>query len=277
MQLIDLAIHPIKSCGSTHLAEAAVTPRGLAHDRRWMLIDEEGRFVTGRECPTLVLIQPSVSTAASGAVTLKLQAPGRADLVVQMPGPDATRLAVTLWKEAVEVCLVSSEADQWLTQFLGKPVRLVYQADHCHRAIDHAVGATAEDESNLADGYPLLAIGTASLDALNARLAEPVTMRRFRPNLVIETSAAFEEDSWERVTINGVVFRGVKACARCIFTTVDPVTGEMATDREPLRTLTKMRFSPERRGVLFGMNWIPELEPGMPAPIIRTGSVCHFG
>lgn len=246
--LSAIAIHPVKSCAPLALDAAAVEPRGLAHDRRWMVVDPDGRFLTGRQLPALVRI--AARPAGDGIV---LSAPGQADLAVARPAPHAPRLPVVVWRDTVDAACTAPAADAWLSRALGRPVRLVHMDDAARRPVspDHAAPG---DEVSFADGYPLLLIGQSSLDALNARLASPLPMARFRPNLVVAGAPPHAEDGWRRIRIGTIAFDLPKPCTRCVFTTVDVASGTFDPSGEPLQTLKGYRRTPS--GVTFGMNLI---------------------
>jgi uncharacterized protein YcbX len=246
--LSALAIHPVKSCAPLALQTAQVEPRGLAGDRRWMVVDPDGRFLTGRQLPRMVLLVARPADAG-----LELEAPGRPPLRVPAAAADAPRRRVTVWKDAVDAACAPAAADAWLSDFLGRPVHLVAMDAPARRAVDPD-RARPGDEVSFADGFPVLLVGQASLDALNARLAKPVPMSRFRPNLVVAGAPAHAEDGWRRIRIGGVEFELVKDCTRCVFTTVDAEQGAFDPDGEPLRTLVGYRRGPA--GVTFGRNLI---------------------
>lgn len=246
--LQELYLYPIKSTHAVSVQEAAVEARGLAHDRRWMLVDADGRFLSQRELPALVRVQAYVVPAG-----LRITAPGTAPLEVARPAAEAPRLAVRIWKNTVEAALAEAPAHAWFSRVLGRPCRLVFMDEAARRPVDptYAVG---DDYVSFADGYPLLLTTQASLEALNARLATPVPMNRFRPNVVISGVGAFAEDGWQRIRIGAVTFHVVKPCARCAITTTDQQTGAVGV--EPLRTLATFR---RRDGkVYFGQNLIPQ-------------------
>ena len=162
------------------------------------------------------------------------------------------------------------EAAAWVSEFIGKPTRLVQVPVERARTTASGYGKD-DDKVAFADGFPLLLIGQASLDDLSQRIGRPMEMLRFRPNLVIEGSEAFAEDGWKRVRIGDVELRVVKSCSRCILTTIDPQTGERSADREPLTTLKTYR---EQDGdVMFGQNLVSDgagrLEVGMPLTILE--------
>lgn len=256
--LSQIFIHPIKSTRALSLTQARVEPMGLEHDRRWMLIRPDGSFITGRESPSLVLVS-AVPTEGG----LQLAAPGLPELRVQAPPADAPRQEVTIWSDRCSAARVGEAADRWFSQYLGEPVTLVYVDARMERPVDPKY-AGPEDRVGFPDGFPLLLLSRASLEALNARLPQPVTVEHFRPNLVVEGCEPFAEDGWKRLRVGSVELEVVKPCARCVFTTVDPQTGEKAKNGEPLRTLTGFRRMNGK--VMFGQNVLVR-RPGM----IRVG------
>ncbi|MGN6111646.1 MAG: MOSC domain-containing protein [Luteimonas sp.] len=253
MRLGGLYRYPVKSCAPLPAAAAAVEARGLAHDRRWMVVDPAGGCITGRELPRLTLVR--AEPAADGA--LSLQAPGMAPLRVAAPAGDA-RLPVTVWKSDVLARPCDAAADAWLSAFLGCPVRLVHMDAGVHRPMTSS-HAQPGDEVSFADAYPMLLVTRAAVDLLNTKLARPVSVLRFRPNFVVDGAPAHAEDAWSRIRVGEVEFEVGKACVRCVFTTVDPERGERDPGGEPLRTLVGYRRGPE--GVTFGRNLIPR-SPG---------------
>lgn len=255
MRLSALYRYPLKSAAGLSVDALEIEPRGPRHDRRWIVVDAEGRFVTARQTAEMVLIR--AEPLGDG---LRLSVPGLPAIDVAVPAADAPRQRITVWKDTVEASIATPEADAWLSAFLQRPVRLAYMDEHARRAVDPAY-AQPGDEVSFADGYPLLVISQAALDGLNARLtaegAAPVTMAHFRPNLVVDGVAAHAEDDWRRVRIGEVEFDAVKPCTRCVFTTVDPALGRRRDDGQPLHLLKEYRRTPA--GVTFGMNLIPRL------------------
>lgn len=248
MFLSAIHIYPVKSTAGLDLASALVEPRGFRDDRRWMVVDAQGCFVTGRQLPRMVLIRANPNAAG-----LRLEAPGMPALDVAMPPGDVERIPVRVWDDVVDAARANPLVDAWLSDFLGQPLRLVAMDTASTRAAEQLPGIDTADVS-FADGFPFLAISQASLDQLNTKLAAPITMRRFRPNLVIAGCAPHAEDGWRRISIGAIDFDVVKTCTRCVFTTVDPERGERDPGGEPLRTLKDYRRSPE--GITFGMNLI---------------------
>jgi uncharacterized protein YcbX len=259
-QVTAVHVHPVKSLRATSVREAVVEPWGLTGDRRWMLVDARTlKAVTQREQPRLAL----VTALLHGEGGLRLSAPGHSPLDVPVPPPGPLETA-QLFSDKVEVLPAGSAADAWFRTYLGTAVRLVHLDEPgVRRPVDSEFAHPGETVS-LADGFPLLLTATASLDALNALIAAgdlaaegPVPMNRFRPNVVVDGTAAWAEDGWRRVRIGDVHFRVPKACGRCVVTTTDQATG--VRGKEPLHSLGRHRNAGAH--LLFGQNLIPE-HPG---------------
>ncbi len=241
--LSEVLSYPLKSGVGIGCFEASIEARGVAGDRRWMVVTPEGAFLTGRTLPGMVRLRAEV---VGGDLLLTLDG---AQKVVPCPPSTGPRMPVTVWDDTVSALLAPD--DGWLSAWLGVDCRLVYMDDTLRRPVDPDY-ATGDDITSFADGFPVLLISQASLDDLNSRLTRPVTMAHFRPNLVASGCEAFAEDGWSRLRIGTAEFALVKRCARCIFTTVDPVTGVRDADGEPLATLAGYRRSDQ--GVMFGQN-----------------------
>lgn len=246
--LAEIFIHPVKSCAPLGVARAVVQARGLEHDRRWMLVDTDGRFVTARQLPRLLLVK-----AQAGDEGLRVEAPGMPGLQVRSEGL-ANRLPVTVWKSELAALAAGPEADAWFSEFLGQPVRLVHMGPGVVRKATSS-HARPGDEVSFADAMPLLLVSRASLEALNERLQHPIDIRRFRPNLVIDGVAAHAEDNWTHVRIGELTFDVAKPCTRCVMVNVHPDTGVRDPAGEPLRTLAGYRRFED--GVVFGQLLIP--------------------
>lgn len=251
LYLSDIYIYPIKSLGGIRVQTAAVELRGLRHDRRWMLVDEKGQFLTQRQHAQMALLQ--VSLQQDGLMVQHKQG-GLEPLLVPFAASEANgqELQVTVWDDTVPVQEVSPSISAWFTEALGMPSRLVYMPPQTRRLVDTAYASNGEIVS-FADGYPFLLIGQASLDDLNSRLKQPVHMNQFRPSLVVRGGAPFVEDSWSEFVIGSQSFRAVKPCARCVVTTINQVTAERSP--EPLRTLATYRQQCNK--ILFGQNLLP--------------------
>jgi len=240
-----LHVYPIKSCRGIRVQEWPVVARGFVADRRWMLVDRAGSFVTQRERSRLAL----VDTALQGD-QLRVTATGHTELVLPLSHEAGEARAVRIWND-VAVALVHELGSAWFSDFLEAPHELVYMPEGHHRQVDPARAKPGEIVS-FADAYPFLLISEASLLDLNSRLERKITMDRFRPNIVIRGTQPYAEDDFAQVRIGQLAFRGPKRCDRCVITTIDPLSAEQG--KEPLRTLAKYRLADNK--VWFGMNLI---------------------
>ncbi|MFI6932782.1 MOSC domain-containing protein [Streptomyces sp. NPDC050287] len=277
-QLQSIHVHPVKAFRGLAPREAVVEPWGLAGDRRWAVIDDGGKVVTQRQHPRLALA--AAELLPGGGV--RLSAPGRDPLTVPVPRPSGT-VSVDIFGDKVEGVPAEGEAAHaWCGAYLGADVRLVHLDDPAtRRPVDPEYGLPGETVS-FADGYPLLLTSAASLDALNALIAQgdhphegPLPMNRFRPSVVVSGTDAWAEDDWSRVAIGEVTFRVAKMCGRCVVTTTDQVTADRG--REPLRTLGRhRRFG---RELVFGQNLVPEsrgaIRVGDPVTVLARDGQSH--
>ena len=243
----ELTIYPVKSLAAIHLHRSKLVPTGLQHDRQWMIVDKNGRFITQRQLPHMALIQPSLEDG-----TLTLNARGESNCPVAHPHASNPSMTVQIWDTTIEALRVDPLADAWLTHILKFPCHLVRFADNKIRPLDLTY-ASPGDQTAFADGFPILLISEASLNHLNQRLARPVPMSRFRPNIVVTGCEAFAEDRWKYIQIADIRMRVVKPCSRCVITTIDIDTGKKAGP-EPLKTLFK--FRKQDKQVMFGQNLI---------------------
>ncbi len=261
MKITQLVIYPVKSLGGIALDDACLTAEGLARDRRWMVVDDVGRFVTQRQMPAMATIRVSVESEA-----LVLSHPGVEPLCVPLAARGLTRRSVTVWEDRCDALDEGPEARAWLRAVLGdlrgSDLSLVrFATDHRRRVEPHSLAPGEEAHTGFADGFPFLVSSTATLAELNRRLLakglEPVPMSRFRPNIVVETAAPLAEDDWcELAAADGRWRLGLrKSCQRCKIITVDQRSGVIALAGEPLRTLVEMnaRLAP---GGYFGQNAI---------------------
>lgn len=257
LHLSEIAVYPIKSTRRVELDEARVHRHGLGGDRRWMVVDEAGTFISQRSEPRLALVRARLERNG-----VMLEAPGMAPVDVGFPAASARREHVRIWKDAVEARAANEAASEWFSAFLDRPVRLVYMDDPAARRVDTKYAVNADDSVSFADGFPVLLVLRESLADLNRRLESPVPMTRFRPNLIVEGGKPYAEDAWRRIQIGAIEFFVVKGCARCTITTIDQETSE--SGKEPLRTLNRFR---KRDGeVYFGQNLIPADEG-----VVRVG------
>jgi uncharacterized protein len=243
-----LHIYPIKSVAPIELSAAHVQRDGLALDRRFVLTDGDGRFITARLAPELVRVQAALLPGG-----LALSAPGMPDTALYYAEFGPGRRPLTIWRDTLEARHCGGAADAWFSRYLGRPVHLLFQdatTRRRRRLGDH------DGDVNFADGYPLLLTTEASLAEVNRRSREPIGMRRFRPNLVMRGDiAAFAEDGWRRIRLGSVEFDLVAPCSRCVFTTVDPAAARKSALNEPMETLK--RFRSDGNKVYFGWHLVP--------------------
>ena len=250
LQISELYIYPIKSLSGITVKSVKITDRGFENDRRWLLVDSENRFLTQREHPQMALLQPTINNNEL-RITHKIN--NHSFVIYLNTPPVGGRGAVTIWDDICEAEFVSDEADRWFSAMLGLQCRLVYMPDDTQRIVDQRY-APENSVTSFSDAYPFLIIGQASLDDLNNRLAEPLPMNRFRPNIVFTGGEPYDEDLYGRFTIGDINFYGVKLCARCVLTTIDQETAKKG--KEPLKKLASYRFKNNK--ILFGQNLIHE-------------------
>lgn len=252
LTLSGLFIYPIKSLGGISLSAADLTPLGLRHDRRWLIVDERNRFLTQREHADMALL--AVEPAYNGFLLRHRQRPELLPLYVPFEATPERTLFVTIWDDMVFAWRGAPEADEWLSEALGQPCKLVYMSDMVRREVDpdkpelNPAGTLV----SFADGYPYLLASEESLAKLNTQLAEPVPMNRFRPNLVVRGLEADAEMQWADFQIGGHAFRSVRGCGRCVVTTIDQDTAQKNSASEPLRTLATYRKQGNK--IMFGQN-----------------------
>jgi len=247
MRLSQIWVYPVKSLPGVKLERADIDRRGIAWDRHWMLVDEEGVFLSQRQLPAMALIKVALQPGG-----LELGVSSQPPLLLSYGKHGHQQIAVKVWGDNLNAYRVSDVADRWLSDFLGTRVQLVCMPDNVVRNVDPEY-ATASDQTGFSDGFPFLLLSQASIDDLNRRIDDPssiMDVKRFRPNLLIEGAEAFAEDSWNLVEIGNVRFRVVKPCSRCVITTVNPETAEKGV--EPLKTLATYRRQGNK--VFFGQN-----------------------
>ena len=260
----NLYLYPIKSLGGISVPEAFVEERGFRYDRRWMLVDKKGDFVTQRQHPQLALLQVSLSKT-------QLEVVSKGDpsqrIAFDLGLVSDQELQVSIWGDQVLARVVSPEVSRWFSDFLQMELDLVVMPESSQRKMDPRYAVQGESVS-FADGMPYVMIGHTSLDELNGRLADPVGMDRFRPNLVFSGGEAYAEDQFKQLQIGEVEFQVVKPCARCVMITVDQEKGTKG--KEPLATLATYRSQGSK--VYFGQNAVA-LAPGM----VRVGDLILQG
>lgn len=248
IEITRISVYPVKSLRPIRPDNWLVERRGLKHDRRWMVVDEDGIFITRREIPEMAKLE---AVPEGERLVLSKEGMGSLSVPVKPQGPSGS---VKVWRTRTTARYVSPEADEWLTQAIGQSCRLVYMPESAKRRINREYNA-GQDLVGFADAYPILVASEASIEELNGRLDSPIPIQRFRPNLVIKGCDPFEEDSWSRLQIGAVTLRAARPCIRCLVTTQDPDTGK-SLGPEPLKTLATYRKV--KNGVKFGMYYIPE-------------------
>ena len=245
---------PVKSCRGEALTTATVEPWGLAGDRRWMVVDEDGETITAREAHSMLLIRPGLLDGG-----LSVSAPDLATLEVR-EAVTAETVPVTVHGKPLRATPAGAGADAWFGKAMGRPGRLVYLDDPRHRPTNPSYTRDT-DRVSFADGYPLLLTTEESLAAVNGFVAEgplgeegPLPMIRFRPSIVVRGASAWAEDDWRRVRVGAAEFRVVKGCDRCVVTTIDPQTAE--TGKEPITSLARHRRWDGK--TWFGMSLVPD-------------------
>ena len=244
IRLSGLNLYPIKSARGIALSEWDVDDFGLRYDRRWMVVDGAGEFISQRTHPRLALVIPSIEEGA-----LKIEGPERPPLRVPLDPLPAITTRVTIWDHNCSATWLGEGPARWFSDFLGCPASLVHMPASTMRPAN-PVFAPVGTRVSFADAYPFLLISEASLADLNRRLSVPLPMNRFRPNLVVTDCEPYAEDSWRSIRIGEIPFQVVKPCDRCVITTTDQLSGDRG--KEPLRTLATYRNVDGK--VLFGQN-----------------------
>lgn len=255
MRVSDLFVYPLKSARGIAIPAGSVNAFGFSGDRRAMITDPDGQFITQRELPDLARIE-----VQPGPTALRLLMEGKADILVPPPLPE-NRMDVIVWKSAVSAAVADGETNRQLSDWLGRDIRLVFFDDRAER-VANPTWAGEDTPVTFADGYQILITTTGSLKALNEDMLShgegSVGMDRFRPNIVIDADEAWPEDRWEAIEIGGIRLDLVKPCARCIMTTQDQKTGSREGPN-PMPAMGRIRMSADRRvpGPLFGWNATP--------------------
>lgn len=246
LSVSSLTIYPIKSASGIQLSHSWVDDYGLSYDRRFVLSDLNGQFITARTHPALCLI--TVSITPEGLV---LTAPDMPLLEVKYSQFSAQTHQVTVWDDQIDAQYCHQIYDKWFSRYLGLDCQLHFFSANSTRYVKNRNNQVA-----FADGYPLLLISQASLDDLNNRIRHTqIEMKQFRPNIVITGSKAYEEDTWQHIRIGEVEFELTKPCSRCIMTTVNPNSADKHPKQEPLNTLKQYRQTP-KGDVMFGQNLV---------------------
>ncbi len=248
--LTEINIYPVKSLGGFKVSKGIIEKRGLKHDRRWLLINEQSDFMTQRDYPQMTLLKAEVESE-NLVLSSKKNPSDKFILNINSFSPEVVN--VPIWDDRCDANLINKEVDEWLSDHLKTNCRIVYMPESTSREVDKKYAHNNEIVS-FADAYPFLIIGQSSLDELNRRMETSLPMNRFRTNFVFTGGDPFEEDTWGKFRMGELIFHAVKPCARCVITTTDQDTAERA--HEPLKTLATFRKQDGK--VMFGQNLLCE-------------------
>ena len=248
--------YPIKSCKGHQLKYATLDRFGITGDRRWMIVDDRGKFVTQRQLAILTTLVPE---PYSDGIIITHQ---KSSIEIKFEHLSERRCA-TVWQDDITVLDAGDKASKWLSEKVNKSLRLVYMPDDCHRLVDKHY-AKKDQTVSFADGFPILLTTQSSLDLLNSRLFSPVSMDRFRPNIVITGCDPHEEDNWKTIRIGAVEFEVVKSCSRCVIPSIDQMTGDK--NNEVLERLREYRLGEDKR-IYFGQNLLYKHNADSPSKI----------
>lgn len=248
--ITQLITYPIKSCAGINHQQISINELGLMGDRQWMLVDDDGLFISQRKYPQMALIKPVINNQQ-----LMVDAPGMTTLTIDT-NQSQRPIKITLWKDSFDAQPINIDANQWFSDYLGFSVRLVKYTNISHRLIDQNFAQPGQQVA-FADGFPLLVTHQATLTDLNQHLSESVDMSRFRPNIVVASNlTAWDELNWSQLSSDNLRLNLVKPCTRCVMTGVEQKSGHQ-TGTEVLKTL-RQNFPHDNKAV-FGINAIPQI------------------
>jgi uncharacterized protein len=250
LQITQLFIYPIKSMGGVQIATGEVTDRGLKFDRRWMLVDDKCTFITQREYPQMALLKLQIG---EGHLRVSNHYSNTQDILVPFESLEKEEFKVTIWNAVCTAVGTGRLIDEWFSEVLKIKCRLMYMPDESMRPVDTTSGYAPKGKfTSFADAYPFLLLGEASVNDLNTRLTTPVSVTRFRPNIVFSGGLPYQEDDIEEFKINGINFTGLENCGRCSIVSINQENA--AITKEPLKILSGYRKS--NNNVYFGRNLV---------------------
>jgi uncharacterized protein len=264
--LSQINIYPVKSLDGFSPKSAIVEKRGLQYDRRWMITDLDGVFMTQRNTPKMAFLRATIENNF-----LKISEKQNEENYIQIEIQATEKpVSVVVWQDEMLATTVSEAANAWLTQFLGAPCQLVVMPDTTDRVVEEAYN-TGDDIVSFADAYPFLIIGDASVYDLNERMKMSLSSRRFRANFFFSGGKPFEEGNFKEFSIGKAHFMSVKPCSRCVLTTRDPDTGKKG--KEPLHTLATYRKVGHK--IMFGENvvWLHKKWNEAELPVVKVGDL----
>lgn len=250
LTVTQIHVYPVKSLAGISLTQSKVERRGLQYDRRWMLINDQNRFLSQRDFPQMALLQPAI---ADGNMTIGHKYKDIAPITFPLDLYSKNRLTVTIWHDTCTAAEVSAEVSAWFSKVLDAPCRLVYMPDDSLRFVEPEHAVAQGDHVSFADGYPILMFDEASVALITEKAGEEIPENRFRGNIIFRGGHAHIEDEISVFEINGDTYHGIKPCTRCIMTTIDQ---QRATGGpEPLKSLASYRKVNNK--IKFGQNVIP--------------------
>ena len=263
IQVSKLFYYPIKSLPGIACEQLSINAWGPLRDRRLMLVDEQGKFITQRQCRIMALMSLNDDLEY---LTLAYQAE-----TFTLPWPDFSQVTATqqvqVWEDEVSGQKIGGEINDWLSRVLQRRVNLVYMADDTHRQVD-LVYASQGTRTGFADGFPFLIVCQESVTSLQQELTFTLDVKRFRPNIVLSGSDAFSEDKWRTISINNIEFNLVKPCSRCVIPSIDLTTGLM--QKEVMQVMVAHRKQGEQ--IYLGQNAVHKgqgkIEVGQPVTVI---------
>jgi len=244
----ELTIYPVKSCKGMSLERMSIGKKGPNMDRRWMVVDESGIFISQRTSPKLAMVHTALDERF-----LFLSVPAKMPFMLAL-NTKGKKVLATIWKTTCMAYDMGDEVAAWLSDFIGKSCRLVFLPDESRRAVQEKYDPEQKHEMGFQDRLPLLVISEASLNDLTQRFGEKIRMNRFRPNIVVKTEKPYEEDTWKRIQIGDLTFRHVMPCIRCIIPAIDQET----TEKNPSLLQTLGEFRKNEEGIVFGQLLIHE-------------------
>lgn len=261
IRISELYIYPVKSLAGIKLSSSTLSQFGLRYDRRWMIVDTAGKFLSQRELPKMATIKTSIVNDK-----LVLTHNEKSINVAEIQ-PLSERITVTVWNDTLEAVKTDDQVNRWLSQVLAQDCQLVYMHKQAKRQIDKDYAENNQYVS-FADAFPILVISQASLDELNSKLDKPVNINRFRANMIVSGSKAHEEDYWQDLSINDIQFKAVKKCSRCIIPSINQSTGK----QDNVKMLSVLnRYRKEDKKIKFGQNLIYKNASAIQGKIISCG------
>lgn len=248
IRLEEIRIYPIKSTAPIFVTQANVLAQSIQHDRHWGIFNSDNKALTARDYPQMLDLETAIS---EDHLTVSFKGETVAQIPLQSKGEAIDTLAIH--SHTVTGIEIDSEANMWLSNFMGTTCRLIQYNEEKKRPVLAKHGGSDEDRVGFGDQAPILILSEASLADVNTRLSSPIGMDRFRPNLIVSGLDAYEEDYLTQVQIGSTTLKIIQQCERCILTTIDPVSKKKNSEGEPLTTLAKYRKGP-RGGIVFGVH-----------------------